>query len=154
MVSQTYCYSWGGHKGRIALDFKMPMGAEIIAAREGRVIEIKTKFKDGDDQPGHNNRVLIRHEDRSIAWYAHLQHESIVVEVGDTVEQGQPIGGCGNTGRTGGLPHLHFEVFKRTPYQYSDAIPVSFRNARSPLDERGGLVSGEYYAAMPDSLLK
>jgi len=147
VVSQSYCNPRGGHRNRIALDFMMPMGATISAARGGEVIEVTERFVDGDLKRGHNNRILIRHADGSIAWYAHLQHESVVVEVGDTVAAGQPIARCGNTGNTGNLPHLHFEVFRRRAYAYADAIPVTFADAEGPFDDRGGLKPGASYRA-------
>ena len=149
LVSQSYCNPRGGHRNRIAFDFKMPMGARITASRAGEVVEVVEHYEDGDLRRGHNNRILIKHEDGSLAWYAHLQQQSVLVEVGDRVVAGQPIGACGNTGHTGNLPHLHFEVFRRQAYVYSDAVAVSFRNAGGPLDERGGLVALRTYEALP-----
>ncbi len=149
-LSQSYCHLYGGHRNRIAYDFAMPVGAAIVSTNDGIVIETKDFYKDGDLTTGHNNRVLIRHENGSIAWYAHLQFESITVSVGDSIKRGQVIGACGNTGNTGNLPHLHFEVFRSRKYDYNDAIPVSFRNSDGPLDKKGGLVINRYYEALPN----
>ena len=148
LVSQSYCNPHGGHRNRIAVDFKMPLGAQITASRGGEVVSVVEGFADGDLQRGHNNRLLIRHPDRSIAWYGHLKKDSIVVDVGDMVVAGQPVAECGNTGNTGNLPHLHFEVFRRRAYVYSDAIPITFRNARGELDAKGGMVAGRSYEAL------
>ena len=128
----------------------MPMGAQITASRGGEVIGVEEGFRDGDLRRGHNNRILIRHGDGTVAWYAHLQMDSVVVGVGEQVVPGQPVARCGNTGNTGNLPHLHFEVFRQRAYDYSDAIPISFRNARGLLDARGGMVAGNRYEAIAD----
>ena len=148
-LSQGYCNPWGGHRNRLAYDFAMPMGAPIVSARAGVVTNVVSHFRDGDLRRGHNNRVLIRHSDGTVAWYAHLQHDSMVVKVGDTVGQGQLLAACGNTGNTGNLPHLHFEVFQNIPYDYDDAIPVTFRNAAGPRDDRGALLAKTSYEAAP-----
>lgn len=148
VVSQSACNPLGGHRNRIAVDFMMPIGAEIVAARSGEVIEAVSGYVDGDLTRGRNNRILVRHEDGSIAWYAHLQHRSLGVEVGEVVDQGQMIARCGNTGNTGNLPHLHFEVFGEHAYEYADAIPVSFTNAEGHLDDRGGMIAGRSYRAL------
>jgi len=148
-LSQGYCNPLGGHSNRLAYDFAMPLGDPIVAARGGVVTEVVSHFRDGDLQRGHNNRLLIRHADGSVAWYAHLQQESILVEVGDTVVQGQPVASCGNSGNTGNLPHLHFEVFAGVPYDYADAIPVTFRNVIGRDYERGALVWRRRYEAGP-----
>jgi len=150
LVSQSYCNPRGGHRNRIAVDFAMPMGAQITAARGGRIVEVIEHFRDGDLRRGHNNRVLIRHDDGTVAWYAHLQQDSVCVSVGDEVVAGQAIARCGNTGNTGDLPHLHFEVFQQRAYVYEDAIPVAFRNAGGPLDANGGLIAGQTYEALPE----
>jgi murein DD-endopeptidase MepM/ murein hydrolase activator NlpD len=73
------------------------------------------------------------------------------VETGDTVAAGQSVARCGNTGNTGNLPHLHFEVFRGRAYSYSDAIPIAFRNARGPSDAKGGMVAGTSYEALGEA---
>jgi len=148
VVSQSSCNPTGGHRNRIAVDFMMPMGAQITAARGGEVVEVIESYVDGDLRRGHNNRILIRHDDGTVAWYGHLQENSVVVEVGDVVTAGQPVARCGNTGNTGNLPHLHFEVFRERAYDYADAIPIAFSNAEGPLDPNGGMIARTSYEAL------
>ncbi len=45
--------------------------------------------------------------------YWHLQKDGVLVNIGDTVKQGQLIGYSGNTGYTA-FPHLHFQVYDAT----------------------------------------
>lgn len=138
-----------GHKNRLAYDFSMPLGSPITASRRGKVIRVENDFRDNDHTPGHNNRVVIRHIDSTLAWYAHLQQNSVLVQVGDSVQVKQELGQCGLSGRSGGIPHLHFEVFQRRLYDYGDAIPISFRNVSGQLDTTGMLIVGREYKALP-----
>jgi murein DD-endopeptidase MepM/ murein hydrolase activator NlpD len=146
-IFMGYCTP-SGHRNRLAYDFKMPFSAEITNSRPGVVVEIQNDYSDEDNKAGHNNRVLIQHDDYSIAWYAHLKQGSIQLSVGDTLDYGDMIGLCGTSGRSGNVPHLHFEVFKNIKYDYSDAIPVSFKNLKGKLDARGALIQFEYYEAL------
>ena len=102
------------HRNRAALDFKMKIGTPVYAARGGVV----TRVKEDGDKGGldaayrqYGNNIIINHNDGTRAGYWHLQHNGIVVNVGDTVQQGQLIGYSGNTGYTA-FPHLHFIVWK------------------------------------------
>ena len=126
-LSQSYCSPWG-HKNRLAYDFQMEIGAPITNSRPGVVVETISTYSDHDHQPGHNNRVVVKHTDGTMGWYAHLQQGSIIVEKGDSVEYGDTLGACGQSGRAGAIPHLHFEVFKSKLYHYSDAMPITFSN--------------------------
>ena len=56
---------------------------------------------------GYGNYVVIRHNNGTQTLYAHLS--SLSVGVGESVGQGETIGGMGNTGKSTGT-HLHFEV--------------------------------------------
>jgi len=102
------------HKNRAALDFKMKKGTSICAVRDGIVVRLK---EDGD-KGGSNikyrpfgNFVVIQHADSSRSGYWHLQHNGVLVNVGDSVKQGQVIGLSGRTGYTY-FPHLHFIVWR------------------------------------------
>jgi murein DD-endopeptidase MepM/ murein hydrolase activator NlpD len=101
------------HKGEKAIDFVMPEGTPICAAREGIVIKVKQDSNRGCASASckeHGNLILIYHPDGSIANYAHLRHRGSAVKEGDTVKKGQIIGYSGNTGWSS-APHLHFDVY-------------------------------------------
>lgn len=102
------------HKNRAALDFKMKKGTKICAARGGIVVRVK---EDGN-QGGWNkkyrpygNVIVIQHHDGSRAGYWHLKYNSVFVNTGDTVTQGQVIGLSGRTGYSF-FPHLHFITWR------------------------------------------
>lgn len=99
-----------GHSGfwRYGYDFHMDIGTEILAARGGVVIHANDGTTDGD--PNGTNLITIRHDDGTVALYSHFTLNGVLVEPGDNVNQGDLIGLSGNTGNTGGIPHLHFSV--------------------------------------------
>ena len=100
------------HKGERALDFKVKNGTKICAAREGVVSSARADSDKGglkDENISDGNFVTIKHDDGSVAHYWHLQKDGVLVNIGDTVKAGQPIGLSGNTGYSA-FPHLHFEV--------------------------------------------
>lgn len=100
------------HRSEYALDFKMKEGNRICAARKGVVIASRKDSEKGGLQPemlSEGNYIIILHEDGSTAHYWHLQKDGVMVNEGDSVAQGQPIGFSGNTGYSA-FPHLHFEV--------------------------------------------
>jgi murein DD-endopeptidase MepM/ murein hydrolase activator NlpD len=134
----------GTHRGRFAIDFTMPFGAEITAARDGRVVEMRDQYSDDDRTGGHKNGVFVLHDDGTMASYLHMSEEGVFVAVGDEVEIGQVLGLVGTTGTD--VTHLHFEVFEGQGEgtQWYRTVPVSFANAHEPLDEWGGLYKVSY----------
>lgn len=149
-VTQSYCEPDGGHANQLAYDFRMPVGFDVIAARSGIVLGFIDRYPDGIDGPViEHNYILIQHDDGSVAFYAHIEQDSIQLRVGEEVEQGQAIAKSGNSGMTGGLPHLHFGVYQFYPLQEGYDVAVSFRNAEGLLDSRGGLIKELTYKALP-----
>jgi murein DD-endopeptidase MepM/ murein hydrolase activator NlpD len=111
------------------------------------VAEIRTTFRDGQHGLGEANWVKIRHADDTIAAYSHLTARGSLVHVGERVVAGQPIGLSGNTGNTGGLPHLHFHVSRcPEPTDACGTLPVTFRNTDPNPD---GLDGKRDYLARP-----
>ncbi len=130
---------------RFAYDFDTQDGDVIIAARAGTVI----KIEDGNDGGAltTSNYVRIEHVDGSIADYVHLLKDTILVNVGEVVNQGQEIAQSGTSGTL--RPHLHFHVFASD--SLATTVPVTFRNAGS---NPNGLREGNTYSAeafTPDS---
>ncbi len=149
-IIQSYCHDDGSHENQLAYDFAMPLGSTVVAARSGKVIEVKKDVPD-DEHSRHLNYILIRHDDNTVGFYAHLQHDGSLVEVDDIVSQGQEIGLSGATGRTGG-PVLHFGVYFSYPTIEGRDLPIVFSNAEGQLDSNGGLREGSSYRALdPDS---
>lgn len=122
------------HRGRKALDFDLPIGAKVCAAREGIVSEIKEDSNRGcksERCKDLGNFVEVYHSDGTFAMYYHLQKNGALVKPGQKVEKGEVIGLSGNTGWTTG-PHLHFEIYKPTKGQ-PETIPVKFLWAEGQL---------------------
>ena len=112
-LAQGYFSRWS-HKNRAALDFKMKRGTGIYAARGGVVIRVKKDgFKGGWNKKyrAEGNFIVIQHNDSTRAGYWHLQHDGALVNIGDTVAQGQLIALSGRTGYAL-FPHLHFLVWR------------------------------------------
>ncbi len=96
-----------------AVDFSMPIGTPVHAARAGVVMDKARWFSSAGlrrDYHGHRaNYIRILHDDGSMALYAHLDYNGVTVRPGQRVRRGQKIGHSGNTGFSTG-PHLHFVV--------------------------------------------
>jgi murein DD-endopeptidase MepM/ murein hydrolase activator NlpD len=146
-VFQTYCGPVShGRDGQMSIDFLMPMGSDVVAARAGIV---RYAVDHHEDFSRGINLIYIEHLDNTAAFYAHLQQGSAMVRVGDRVVAGQLIALRGASGTS--LEHLHFGVSSRWPVRKQDDMPVNFRNSRGDLDERGGLQKGVVYLAVADS---
>ncbi len=113
---------------RYAVDIAMPVGTDIFAARSGTVFDVSAKnFKGGTDalrDVSLANIVRILHDDGTYAVYAHLNLNSVRVQVGDHVQRGEYIADSGNTGFSSG-PHLHFVVVKNAG-MLMDSLPIEF----------------------------
>ncbi len=114
-----------------AVDFAMPVGTDIYAARGGTVIDVAgSNFRGGLDTErtgAEANIVRILHDDGTFAIYAHLNWNAIRVRPGDRVSRGQYIAESGNTGYSTG-PHLHFVVVRNAGMRV-ESVPVQFEGA-------------------------
>jgi len=100
------------HQNKKALDFTMPIGTKIVAARAGKIIDVKEDSDKGCTSErclDTANYITILHDDGSFAQYYHLRKDGVEVHIAQMVKQGEFIGYSGNTGYTSGA-HLHFEV--------------------------------------------
>lgn len=99
---------WGlpGHEG---LDIRAPIGANIYACADGKVIRIDTYAGDPRTQP-YGNSVRLQHRDGYVTVYAHFQQ--IHVKLGDLVRAGQVLGLADSTGNSTGS-HLHLTLKKQ-----------------------------------------
>jgi murein DD-endopeptidase MepM/ murein hydrolase activator NlpD len=113
---------------RHAIDFVMPVGTGVYAARSGVVIEVASEyFESGVDlatDASRANIVRVLHADGTMALYAHLNWNSIRVEPGQRVARGEHLADSGNTGFSTG-PHLHF-VVQRNAGGSMESVPIEF----------------------------
>ncbi|AZQ43948.1 M23 family metallopeptidase [Nonlabens ponticola] len=133
------------HRGKNAIDFSMPIGTPVHAARSGIVVQVKQDGSIGCARSKcleYGNYIRILHEDCTIAEYTHLKVNGSVVQKGDHVEQDQHIGYSGNTGWTTG-PHLHFTVYQPRKGKSPQSIPVKFVVGRNQVTSN--LQENRYY---------
>lgn len=115
---------------RFCIDFYLPKGTPLLAARSGIVVATEGRYN-----KSYNNKrfidkcnyIVIRHSDRQESTYSHLAWRSVKVKIGTRVKRGKIIGLSGQTGYAA-YPHLHFGV-----YDIDDTnIPVAFDKPLPP----------------------
>ena len=126
------------HRGlaRYAVDFAMPTGSKVFAARQGTVVDVQSRYSKGGASrryARYANFIVIEHSDGSTGEYYHLQQYGVLVSPGDKVKRGQLIGLSGNTGFTS-LPHLHFAVYKALANGDTQSLPFKFVSATGVVD--------------------
>ena len=131
---QTVVQGYGGmfsHKHKAALDFSMPEGTLIYAAREGVIYSFKDDNYEGGVFKKYENRanyIIIKHSDGSFGCYWHLQKNGVVIKKGK-VAKGQLIGYSGSTGFVL-RPHLHFAVKSKLNYNKDSFVRTKFRTTK------------------------
>lgn len=131
-----------GKPDQFAIDIKMKIGTLVTASRKGTIMYVEESGRDFETP---DNFVVLRDEDGYFLQYFHLTHNGAIVEQGDFVEEGDPIGYSGASG-LGNSPHLHFvatDINWQYPYQ---SYPITFSNT-SPNPK--SLIEGETYTALP-----
>lgn len=93
-------FGYRGGRKHTGSDIKLQRGDTVKAAYCGRVIKACSYY-------GYGNLVILKHANNIQTYYSHLS--KCLVQVGDSIVAGKPIGLGGRTGRAT-TDHLHFEV--------------------------------------------
>ncbi len=104
------------HQG---LDIYGPFGDPVLASDGGEVVDVGYTR-------GYGKYCMIRHNESLVTRYAHCN--TIDVEVGQLVSQGEQVGTLGATGNVTGV-HVHFEIIvdgvtvDPLPYMFEEELP-------------------------------
>lgn len=126
------------HRGaeRFTVDFGMPVGTLVHAAREGVVALVEDSHAAGcarEDCGRFANFVVVLHSDGTTGEYFHLERGSAAVRVGERVARGEVLARSGNTGFST-VPHLHFGVYRLGTDGRNESLAVRFKT-------RGGAIA-------------
>ncbi len=147
VVAQGYFGSFSHARGtpaEYAIDFSMPEGTAVCAAREGIVVASYGDSTVGGSDKKYStcaNYVYIKHSDGTYARYVHLQPHGNLARLGQAVRKGDQIGLSGSTGYAE-FPHLHFEVSVTLDGEHEKSLPVTFHTVRGDISD---LKQGESY---------
>jgi murein DD-endopeptidase MepM/ murein hydrolase activator NlpD len=125
--------------GRYAWDFSTPEGTTITAPAAGvvRFVRDDSRLYGCDPRFGWDaNYVVIDLQNGYDVLLLHLMADSALVEVGQPVEAGQPVGQVGNSGWVCGT-HLHMQVQRRCESWWCPSEPATLQGR---LPDRGDLL--------------
>ena len=103
-----------------------PAAGEVAAAVDGRP-DRPPGEPDLADPAG--NSVVIDHGNGEWSVLAHLKNGSLAVKRGDTVQAGDRVGACGNSGMAG-EPKLHYHLQDAPGWGAGAGLPAPFVNYR------------------------
>ena len=135
---------FAGSASENAVDWTVPEGTIVCAARDGRVVGVKQDSNIGGADRSFRpfaNYVIVKHSDGTFAEYVHLQKDGAMVKMGDEVTTGQPIGLSGQTGFSS-KPHLHFDVFQAVDGKRKLSLPFRLKTNHGTFTE---FIRGQSY---------
>ena len=135
---------FAGSGSENAVDWTVPEGTVVCAAREGRVVGVRQDSTVGGPDRKLRplaNYVVIKHADGTFADYVHLKTGGTLVKMGDEVRVGQPIGLSGQTGFAS-APHLHFSVFQAVDGKTKLTLPFRLKTDHGTFTE---FIRGQAY---------
>jgi len=121
-ISRKQNYDLFPAQPHFGLDFAVPEGSIVNASADGWVVFTGWHYRFG-------NLLILQHSGDFLTYYGH--NLSIIVDIGEKVQSGQPVAISGNTGRST-APHLHFEIRRRG--MAIDPESVVRDLAKGPLD--------------------
>src|SRR5690606_25524057 len=130
-------FSHDDPQNRYAVDFAVPEGTPVLAAREGVVMQVASDFsgtgldRERYGRGGPGSRGRSRHADGPWRRCAQLKPEAVLGRVGQRVRQGQQIALSGNTGFSP-APHLRF-VVQATRGMRLESVPFRMYGALGEL---------------------
>ncbi|MFA6431920.1 MAG: M23 family metallopeptidase [Candidatus Margulisiibacteriota bacterium] len=135
-ISQGY-YGTGSHFDDFthSIDWEMPIGTPILAARDGTVMFVRDQYYKHSIDPifkNYTNTITVVHNDGTMAEYSHIKKDSARVKVGDVVKVGDEIALSADVGYAVS-PHLHFRIFRIVDETKYESIPVRFKNLKPEL---------------------
>ena len=133
-TSKEQYYCWGE-------SIRAPADGKVTAAVDG-LPDNSPGVMDSKNPAG--NHIFIDMGNDEFVMLAHLQQQSVAVNVGDEVSAGEEIGRCGNSGNTS-EPHIHFHVQDKSGFGVGEGKPAFISNYNSngiPID-RGEPKRGE-----------
>ena len=162
-VTKATSHSWGLVSQRYAYDFVVTddegdthagdgdeledyyaFGTPLSAPADGTVVAVEDSLRDYPT-PGSlwpewrtykitGNAVVIEHDDGEYSMLAHLQEGSATVAEGDTVERGDVVGRCGNSGNSS-EPHLHYQLMDRSNFWTAAGLVPRFSGVTLDRDD-------------------
>jgi hypothetical protein len=126
--------------GRWGVPVLAPAGGRVVKARDGLPDERPGAVSNNFDAPS-GNHVVIELPTGTYLEVAHLQRGSVSVKEGEHVEEGRPVGRCGNSGNTS-EPHIHLHHQRQHPDfgegVLIEGLPLYFRDHDGEPMPQGG----------------
>lgn len=129
------CYGWGE-------EVYTPCNGKVLTVRDGKserkrvhvVSDVVSMYKNSllfkpynsDIKNIVGNYIIIKCEDDTCAFLAHLQKGSIEVIEGQDVKKGDLLGCVGHSGNST-APHLHFQLMDSPDLFIANGIPCAFK---------------------------
>jgi murein DD-endopeptidase MepM/ murein hydrolase activator NlpD len=116
-------YTAARSEGRVhdAIDIPAPQNTPVLAAADGTIVKL---FQ---SKPGGTTIYQLDPDNKTIYYYAHLDHYADGIVEGRFVHQGDTIAYVGDTGNAGpGNYHLHFSIaIVADPKRYWDGVNIN-----------------------------
>lgn len=132
-----------------------PVSGLVTIAHDGEPDAVPGELTNNYEAPT-GNHVVIQLETGTYLVIAHLKQGSITVKSGETVEEGQVIAQCGNSGNTT-EPHIHIHHQREDPavfpVNFAEGLPLYFRDHDGqPMPVGGIKIEGDTMIATGDTV--